>query len=331
MIAEIGVNHNGQVDLAKQMITAAKNCGADAVKFQTFTAKALVTKETPKVKYQRETTPSSESHFEMIRRLELSQEAHRELFDFCRAQEIEFLSTPYDLQSARFLQELGVKYFKTASADIIDRPLQEFIAATKKPAIVATGMATLDEIQALTEVYKKAGNDHLVLLQCVSNYPCSDESLNLRVISEVLPRFGYPVGYSDHAVGPLAAGIAVAYGAQVVEKHFTIDKKLPGPDQRASSDPAELSTLIRAIRKVETMRGRALKAPQPEELEMAKTSRKSLVAARDLKSGSTLQARDLTSKRPGTGLSPWKYPEILGKRLKRDIKTDELLTMADFE
>lgn len=331
LIAEIGVNHNGDVALAREMVRAAHTAGADAVKFQTFTAAALVTPGTPKVHYQDNSTTPDESHFEMIRRLELSEAGHRELFAFCAEVGIDFLSTPYDVESARFLDALGVRLFKTASADIVDLPLQAVIAATGKPSIVATGMADLGEVEQAVDVYARAGNPHLVLLHCVSNYPCSDASLNLRAMQTLAHAFGVPVGYSDHSEGFLAAVASVAMGATVIEKHFTLDRALPGPDHRASSTPAEFAELTAHVRRIEAMLGSARKARQPEEQQMAEVSRKSLVLARAVRSGSTITAEDLRLMRPGTGIPSSFLGAIVGKRSTADLPALHRLCWHDVE
>lgn len=331
VIAEIGVNHNGKVNLAKEMIHQAKNSGANAVKFQTFTAKALVTESTPKVDYQRTTTSPEESHFEMIKRLELGKEEHQELFDYCRDIDIDFISTPYDIESARFLDELGVKLFKTASADVVDLPLQEYIASTGKPSIVATGMANLGEIERVVNIYNEHNNQNLVLLHCVSNYPCSDTALNLRSLYTLSSAFLMPVGYSDHSEGFLAAVLSLALGAKVIEKHFTLDKSLEGPDHKASSTPNEFKELVQNIRRAETMLGKAVKQMQPEEAQMASVSRKSLVLAKDISRGKLLNRDDLRLMRPGTGIRAAFLEEILGKRTARDLKVDQQLKWSDLE
>lgn len=331
LIAEIGVNHNGDLALAREMVLAAKRAGADAVKFQTFTAASLVTPGTPKVRYQTNTTTPDESHFEMIRRLELGPEAHRELFALCAQQGIDFLSTPYDVDSARFLSELGVGMFKTASADLVDLPLQQYIAATGKPAIVATGMAGLGEVEAVVNLFEAAGNAHLVLLHCVSNYPCSDASLNLRAMKTLAQAFGVPVGFSDHSEGFLAAVMSVALGARVIEKHFTLDLSLPGPDHRASSTPEAFDELARNVRRAEQMLGSARKVRQPEEQQMADVSRKSLVLARARRAGDAIDGADLRMMRPGTGLPASAITAIVGRRLARDVDALHRLRWTDLE
>ena len=255
IIAEIGVNHNGDITLAKEMIDAAKESGADAVKFQTFSAETLASEDTPKVNYQENTTSKSETHFEMLKKLELSKDSHFELINYCNDLNIKFLSTPYDIESAKFLSEIGVDMYKTSSADLIDLPLQKFLAFTGKPVIVATGMATLGEIEYVTNIFQNASNENIVLLHCVSNYPCSDASINLRAMNTLGTAFQVPVGFSDHSEGTLAASLSIAFGAKVIEKHFTLDKSLLGPDHRASSTPEEFFKLVRKVRQSEAILG----------------------------------------------------------------------------
>ena len=261
LIAEIGVNHNGDMILAKEMIDAAKESGADVVKFQTFKADKLVAQGTPKVKYQENTTSPEETHYEMIKKLELSLENHFVVKEYCDQLGVEFLSTPYDSDSARFLNdELEVRLFKTASADLIDHPLHEYIASTRKPSIVSVGMATLEEIEQNLSVYKRYEHEDLILLHCVSNYPCSDTSLNLRVLNTLKKHYDFPVGFSDHSIGNEAAILSIAFGAKVIEKHFTLDKSLPGPDHLASSTPKEFKQLVKSVRRAEKMLGSSVKA-----------------------------------------------------------------------
>ena len=331
IISEIGVNHNGDIDLAKQMIKASKEAGADAVKFQTFTAKSLVSKATPKVEYQKETTNEKESHYEMIQSLEMSKEDHIPLIEYCKDLRIEFISTPYDIDSAKFLHEVGVKIFKTASADIIDLPLHEFLASTAKPVIISTGMATLEEVDEVIEIYKAENNMNITLLHCVSNYPCKFESLNLSVISSLKDRYNLPVGYSDHAVGCMPAVASIALGASVIEKHFTLDKNLSGPDHKASSTPDEFKELVDLIRLAEISMGDPIKRVQEEEKQMRAVSRKSLFFSKNLKKGHILLLEDLTLKRPGSGLYAKTIPDILGKKLISNIEADSMVNIKDFE
>jgi N,N'-diacetyllegionaminate synthase len=331
IIAEIGVNHAGDIDLAKKMVTSAKESGADAVKFQTFTADRLVGLDVPKVAYQERTTDPKESHYDMIKRLEFSREGHQALFDYCQEIGIDFLSTPYDPESVKFLDELGVKLFKVASADIVDDDLNEEIAKTGKPVIISTGMATLGEIEHCLKIYKNHNHDQITLLHCVSNYPCQLESLNMHTLKTLAQSFGFPIGYSDHAPGSTAAVAAVALGAQVIEKHFTLDKSSEGPDHEASSDPEDLKVLVKAIRDTEKLLGQGIKECQDEERQMATVSRKSLTYNRNLKTGDILKKDDLIFKRPGTGLSGKHRSLLVGKTLRHDVKANHLVSMGDID
>ena len=238
-IAEIGVNHNGNMTLAKKMIASAKKSGADAVKFQTIKASSLVTPKTPKVKYQKSTTNKKETHYEMIESLELSEKNHIILKNFCKKKKIDFLSTPYDVQSAKFLDKIGCKIFKTSSADLVDLEMHQYLAKKNKKVIISTGMANNKEIENCLKIYKKYSNKNFVLLHCVSNYPCSLKSLNMSVIPLMKKKYKCQIGYSDHSSGSSAAVLSFALGARVFEKHFTINKNLKGPDHKASALPEE--------------------------------------------------------------------------------------------
>ena len=320
LIAEIGVNHNGDMHLAKEMIVAAKESGADAVKFQTFTAGSLVSKGTPKVKYQENTTSPEESHFNMIKRLELTRDDHFVLNDYCEKQSIQFLSTPYDVESARFLCEnLNVQVFKTASADLVDLPLHEYIASTGRPSIVSVGMATMGEIEENLSIYRSYQHSNVILLHCVSNYPCAYESLNLRVLKTLKQAFDLPVGYSDHSVGLEAAVLSVALGAKIIEKHFTLDKSLSGPDHIASSTPDEFKLLSASVRNAEKMLGSSVKSCQPEERQMAEVSRKSIFLKNDMHKDDIIHKDDLITMRPGNGISPLNIKKIKGMRINQNL------------
>jgi N,N'-diacetyllegionaminate synthase len=330
LIAEIGVNHNGDINLAKKLVDSAKISGADAVKFQTFTAESLVSQGTPKVSYQESTTSPEESHFEMIHKLELKKHDHFVLKDYCRKAGVEFLSTPYDVDSAKFLhEELDIRLFKTASADIVDLPLHQYIASTGKHSLVSVGMATLGEVEDVVNKYRELGNNNLTLLHCVSNYPCSDESLNLNVISTLKNAFQLPVGYSDHSVGFEAAVLSVALGSTVIEKHFTLDKNLPGPDHLASSTPKEFADLKVAVRRAEKMLGSQLKYRQAEEMQMASVSRKSIVVARNINEGELIRLEDLVLKRPGTGLKSSYIKHLVGRKAKKALHQGKLISFGD--
>ncbi|WP_454442543.1 N-acetylneuraminate synthase family protein [Vibrio bathopelagicus] len=329
IIAEIGVNHSGSVEVAKEMIDAAKKSGADAVKFQTFTAEKLVSSNTPKVKYQESTTDKDESHYQMIKSLEFSYEDHIPVFEYCKESNIDFISTPYDIESASFLVSIGVEIFKTASADIVDLSLHKFIAQNAKIAIVSTGMATLGEIEPVVEIYRQH-DCKLTLLHCVSNYPCATESLNLNVITTLKSAFLCNVGFSDHAVGALPAVASVALGASVIEKHFTLDKTMVGPDHKASSDPAEFTELVKAIRETEIALGSPIKSIQQEEMQMRKVSRKSLFLTKDVKYGEVIMSDMLTLKRPGTGIYEAELSIIIGSISTMDLFAGDMLKIGDF-
>ncbi|MEC8043270.1 MAG: N-acetylneuraminate synthase family protein [Verrucomicrobiota bacterium] len=308
------------MNLAKEMIDAAKKAGADAVKFQTFKAESLVSKGTPKVKYQESTTSHAESHFEMIKSLELSYDNHFFLQDYCLKKDIKFLSTPYDVESARFLNEdLDVEMFKSASADLVDLSLHDYIASTGKPSIISVGMASMGEIKENLKIYNSYNHKDIILLHCVSNYPCAHENLNLRVLETLKQAFDLPVGYSDHSIGSEAAVLSIGLGAKIVEKHFTLDKSLPGPDHLASSTPDEFKLLVDLVRKAETILGSSIKTCQDEERQMAEVSRKSIVLKNDLFKGDILKKEDLVYLRPGTGIYPIFLNKTLGKRIKKDL------------
>ena len=331
-IAEIGVNHNGDMHLAKKMIDEAKKAGANAVKFQTFTAENLVSPETPKVNYQISTTSPNQSHYDMIKYLELSKENHFILNDYCQKCEIDFLSTPYDPESARFLQkELKVKYFKTASADLIDSQLHHYIASSGIPVIISVGMASLGEIESTLRIYSEHDHSDIILLHCVSNYPCSDESLNFRSLETIQKAFQLPIGYSDHSIGTEAAILSVAFGAKIVEKHFTIDKNLDGPDQRASSTPAEFTNLVNSVKRAEIMLGSPIKSCAKEEKQMRKVSRKSLFFKKSLKKGTIIKSEHLSLKRPGSGIPANEINSILGKSVCVDTNDGQQIKYSHFD
>ena len=332
IIAEIGVNHNGNIDLAFELIDEAKKCGADAVKFQTFKAINLVSSGTPKVSYQTKTTNPHESHFQMIKKLELSFEDHHKLRNYCVDKEIEFISTPYDVESAKFLlEDLKINFLKTAAADLVDYILHDYIAKSGTNTIISVGMSDLEEIRKCLAIYESHSNTNVVILHCVSNYPCSANSLNLRVFETLKETFKLPVGFSDHSSSNHAAIISLGLGACIVEKHFTLDRNLDGPDHRASITPSEFKLLVDDIRLAETMLGSSVKSCQPEEMAMRQISRKSLFTKRELKKGEVLQMTDLQCLRPGGGICPMNVPGILGSTIIKDLKASKLLSWSDFE
>ena len=327
IIAEAGVNHNGEVKLAKQLVDAAVEAKADAVKFQTFKAERLATASAPKARYQWQTTRREESQLEMLRRLELSPDAHRELADYCRRRGILFLSTPFDPESVELLAALGVAAFKVSSGDLTNLPLLMHVAGKGKPMIVSTGMSTLSEVEAAIHAIRQASECGVVLLHCVSSYPAPAASVNLLAMHTMASAFHLPVGYSDHTMGIEVALAAVALGACVIEKHLTLDRRLSGPDHAASIEPAELVALVRGIRLIESALGDGRKVPAPEERDVAAVARKSLVAARHIPSGSTLTEEVIAVKRPGTGLPPAMLRQVVGRRARHDIPADTILTL----
>ena len=326
IIAEAGVNHNGDVGLARRLIDLAVEAGADAVKFQTFKAERLVTPDAPKADYQLQAAGGCESQFEMLRLLELSREDHLELFGYCRRNRVLFLSTPFDEETADLLEEIGVPAFKIPSGELTNLPLLAHVAGKGKPMIVSTGMSTMDEVKAAVHTIEDAGNPSLVLLHCVSAYPANPADVNLRAMHTMGREFNVPVGYSDHTLGIEVALAAAAMGACVIEKHFTLHRHLPGPDHRASLEPHELARLVRGVRIVEEALGHGRKVPAASETDTAAVARKSLVAARDIPGGAQLTEELITSKRPGTGLPPAVRSQLLGRIAKEDISAGTVLT-----
>jgi N-acetylneuraminate synthase/N,N'-diacetyllegionaminate synthase len=330
-IAEIGVNHNANTKLAKRMILSAKKAGADAVKFQTFKTDNLVVPGTVKVQYQKKNTPKKQSHYEMLRSLELSDNQHRIIYRFCKKKKIEFLSTPYDISSAKFLNKLGCKVFKTASADIVDLSLHEYLAKNNKTVLISTGMSNFKEINDCINIYKKFKNRKFILLHCVSNYPCSDKSINMKVLKKMQDYFNCVVGYSDHSHGNEASILSVAFGAKVIERHFTINKNLPGPDQSTSLLPKDFSEMVKSIKKSELIMGKPIKHCQPEEKEMLKISRKSLTISKMIKKNDIIKKECLTLKRPGKGLYEKELKNIIGRRARKNLKKDYQPKLKDFK
>jgi N,N'-diacetyllegionaminate synthase len=331
VIAEAGVNHNGDPDTALELIRVASDAGADAVKFQTFTAANLVTPETSKAEYQRASATDSESQLDMLRRLELPRACYPDLMQQCRESNILFMSTPFDEESADFLDSLGMAVFKIASGEITNLPFLEHVGRKSKPMIVSTGMSDLEEVRQAVAAIAGSRNAQLVLLHCVSNYPADPASANLYAMTTLAEAFHVPVGYSDHVDGIEVALAAAALGACVIEKHFTLDRALPGPDHRASAEPSELSALIKGIRKVESALGDGRKIPTPMEGATAEVARKSIIASVRIPQGTILTAAHITVKRPGTGLPPSEGPTLVGRPAKQDIPGGTLLTREMFE
>ena len=327
IIAEAGVNHNGDPELARQLVDVAVNAGADAVKFQTFKADRLVSPHAPKAEYQMRTTDTAESQYDMIRRLELSPEMHRELMAYCEDRDILFLSSAFDEDSVDLLSDLEVAAYKIPSGEITNLAFLTHVARQGKPMIVSTGMADLGEVQTAVRTIEDAGNGMMVLLHCVSNYPADPADVNLRAMNTMATAFNLPVGYSDHTPGVEIAVAAVALGACVIEKHFTLDRNMPGPDHLASLEPEELVSMVSGIRSTEAALGDGRKEPAASETNTADVARKSLVAARDIDAGETLTEDLIDVKRPGTGLPPVMRPYVAGRKAAQAIPAGTLITI----
>lgn len=327
IIAEAGVNHNGDISLAGKLIDAAKEAGADAVKFQTFRVEEVVTKSAEKAEYQKQTTSPEESQYDMIRKLQLSTPDFKNLFAYARERDILFLSSPFDKGSVDLLGELGVAAFKIPSGEITNFPLLKHIARKGKPIILSTGMSTLGEIEEALDAIREGGTEEIILLHCVSSYPAKIEDMNLRAMATLRDTFRLPVGLSDHSLGITIPIAAAALVACVIEKHFTLDKSLLGPDHQASLEPEELKQMIKAIREVEKAMGDGNKVPTEEEKQIQKVARRSLVAKVEISKGTLITEEMLDIKRPGTGVEPKYMSKVIGLVARCRIEQDEPLTM----
>jgi len=329
IIAEAGVNHSGSLEMAKRLVDAAVEAGADAVKFQTFNAKKVVSSHAPKAAYQKSTTDPVESQLEMMRRLELPYEAFRALKAYCDQCGILFMSTPFDEDSVDFLDSIGVPVFKIPSGEVINHPFLKYVAQKDKPLIMSTGMSYLSEVDEAVRVIKNTGNDQLVVLHCVSNYPADPADVNLRAMQTMATAFQVPVGYSDHTLGIEIALAVVAMGACVIEKHFTLDRDLPGPDHRASLEPPELKAMVDGIRKVEQALGDRRKMPASSEADTRCVARRSIVLREDAPEGTLIQASMLTALRPASGIPPNMVSYVVGREAVRPLKAGTLLQWGD--
>lgn len=327
IIAEAGVNHNGDIQLANKLIDAAKSAGADAVKFQTFKAESVVSKIAQKAEYQKRTTGTDESQLEMVKRLELSFCDFKKLKKYCEEKEILFLSTPFDFDSIDFLESLEMPIYKVPSGEITNLPYLMKIARIGKPVIMSTGMSDLDEVGSALDVLRDNGAGTITLLHCNTQYPTPFEDANIKAMLTLKERFGVAVGYSDHTLGIEAPIAAVALGATVIEKHFTLDKNMEGPDHKASLDPQELKAMVTSIRNIEVALGDGIKRPSKSETPNKEVARKSIVARRNIVKGEIFTEDNLTVKRPGNGISPIKWFEVLGKKATRDFCEDELIEL----
>ena len=329
VIAEAGVNHNGDMKLAKELIDIAKDVGADFVKFQTFHPREMATPTGPSAQYIKRESPQAKSWYKLLEELTLPDSAFEELLDYCKKKGIVFLSTPYDNKSADLLDKIGVPMFKIASTDTNNLPFIEYVARKGKPMIISTGLSTLQEAQDAVGASRKAGNDKVIIMQCTSNYPASIEAANIKVISTYHDKLGVLVGYSDHTNGELCAILAVGQGAVLFEHHFTIDKNLPGPDQKASADPEEMKRYIKAIRDAYVALGTGVKRIMPEEKLTKPRMQKSLTATRNIRRGEIITKEDILIRRPATGILPKRLKEVIGKKAARNILADKPIKQSD--
>ena len=324
IIAEAGVNHNGSLEMAKKLVDTAKTCGADIVKFQTAKLDSLVSKSAHMADYQKKNIGVEESQKDMLKKLLLSFDEFIELAAYCKRVGIKFLSTPFDIESIHFLNDMQ-DIWKVPSGEITNYPYLVEIAKTKKQVILSTGMAEMDEISSAVKILENNGTHDIILLHCTTEYPAPIEDVNLRVMGTMKDAFGFPVGYSDHTQGIEVDLAAVALGATVIEKHFTLNRNLPGPDHKASLEPNELKAMVDGIRKIELAMGTPEKKPSDAELKNRLVARKSIVAKTAIKAGEVLSVDNITTKRPGSGISPMKWNDVLGTKAVRDFEEDELI------
>ncbi|MEX2681494.1 MAG: N-acetylneuraminate synthase [Candidatus Sigynarchaeota archaeon] len=331
-IAEAGVNHNGDVELAKKMVDVAVEAKADAIKFQTYKTEGVMIRKTPKAAYQVDDTHPDENFFDMAKKIELPFEIYKELKNYCEKKNIIFLSTPFCFDSADYLEKIGVAAFKISSGDFVNYPFLEHVIKKGKPMLISSGTASIEEVRETMNFVHSRHCEKIVLFHCTSSYPTPYEDVNLNVIESYLKEFpGIPIGFSDHSIGTLAGALAVAKGAKVIEKHFTMDKKLIGPDHKASLDPPELKAYIENIRLAERMMGSAVKKMTDVEKNVREIARKSVVSKVNLKKGTLLSTNNITVKRPGTGIPAKFFDQVIGKRLKNDVDADSIITWNDIE
>ena len=325
IIAEAGVNHNGSIETAKRLIDEASKSGADAVKFQSFKASSLVTRNAKKAEYQVDNTGNNEKQYEMIKRLELDYDKHQELMDYADSKNIMFLSSPFDLESIDLLHELGLEIFKIPSGEMTNVPYLRKVAKLNKKVILSTGMAIMGEIEYALNILKENGSEDISVLHCNTEYPTPMKDVNLKAMNTIKEGFKVPIGYSDHTLGIEVPIAAVAMGATIIEKHFTLDKTMEGPDHRASLEPAELTAMVSAIRNIELALGDGLKKPSDSEKKNMNIARKSIVAKTPIKKGEMFTEDNLDIKRPGDGVSPMFWDKMVGTRANKDFNQDELI------
>ena len=332
LVTEAGVNHNGDLSIAKKLIDISVKAKVDAIKFQTFITEKLILKTTHKVEYQKVSADDDENFYDMVKKYELSRDDFKALKVYCAEKGIIFLSTPFDEVSVEWLEDLDVPAYKIGSGDMNNFPLLELICSKKKPILLSTGMATLKEVKESVDFIRSNGVEDIILFQCTTNYPTSLEEVNLNVIETYMREFpDLIIGFSDHSIGLEASIGAVAKGVKVIEKHLTLDKNMEGPDHKASMDPEVLIKWVDSVRKIEMALGKYKKVPSKAELEISKIARKSIVSARDLNIGDLLKAEDIAIKRPGNGISPKEYKNIVGKRVKIKIPIDTVIQWEDLE
>lgn len=325
LIAEAGVNHNGDMKMAHELIEKARDVGADAVKFQTFRAEKVVVQEADKAEYQKKVTGEEESQYEMLKKLELKGEDFQDLKEKCRKEGLAFLSTPYNFEDADLLEDIGVEAFKVASGQLVELPFLEHLAKKKRPILLSTGMADLAEVYEAVETIRNAGNEEILLLQCTTNYPSDIADANVRAMRTMADALDLMPGYSDHVPSDHASYAAVAMGAVAIEKHFTLDRELPGPDHKASLDPEGFEAFVQGVRRVEKAMGSSVKRPTEAERKNTEGMRRSIVVDRDMKKGETLKRSDLAFKRPAVGIQPKLLDEVLGRELLVDLSRDQAL------
>lgn len=328
IIAEAGVNHNGNLAIAKKMIDEASKTGVDAIKFQTFKTENLVCKGAKKAEYQKNNTDNKENQFEMLKRLEFSYEDFKELKEYCKLKDIMFLSSPFDLESIEMLKKLDIEIFKVPSGEIENVPYLREIAKCNKKIILSSGMCNLSDIEFAIDILEREGAKDISILHCNTEYPTPMEDVNLKAMETIKKAFSYEVGYSDHTEGIEIPIAAVALGAKIIEKHFTLDKSMEGPDHAASLTPKELKDMVCAIRNVEKALGNGRKIPSKSESKNKDIARKSIVSKRPIKKGEIFSLENITTKRPGTGISPKRFDEIIGKEAFKDFNEDEMIKLC---
>lgn len=332
IIAEAGVNHNGRLDLALKLVDAAVAAGADAVKFQTFKAGQLVTKAGEMAEYQKKNIGKTESQLEMLKKLELREDFYKPIMEHCEEKNIIFLSTPHGgFESVDFLLKLDVPAFKFGSGDLTNLPVLQYAAKFKKPMILGTGMATMKEVEEAIKVIKKVGNNKIIALHCTTNYPCPLDEVNLSAMVTMTKELSVLVGYSDHTLGSVVPIMAAALGACILEKHFTLDKNMIGPDHAASTEPAELKEVVKSIRNIQIILGNTIKKPNKNELPLIEIVRKSVVSTRSIKKGEKFTRENLGIKRPGSGLPPKFFNLVIGKKSKKDLLTGAIIKTKDYK